>query len=593
MTTPITPVEIVQICNFAWNLFKSCKGAEGEFAQISTEVLSVRTTVEMVRMECEDSDAIIHKVDTKEKMILKKLRFFVENCERALKDVEKALKGYQQMNFFQKGKWALSGKEEIEGLKGSLSASATALASFTDNLTRQGVNLVNNNVERLGEQLDVIQMGLGELEETLEKHNGNGQATIEEAMQCRKARRANPSDEARYRQVITDYVEEIKGLQGKTGGKRPRTPNAQPNKKDSTSTLGVIGPKPRALSTGDAAKPRKASPSPTGRLDGNKKYTLECWLVQVKTTDLGLFSTKKMIKEKMTRGQCRLEQMAGQFKSSKMGRLAFHDELVCWVLADRKKEDTNSRYTWHAHAAKIEDKDSSYLGLKIEHQAMVIIRRQLTPEAQKRADEKELAAKKKREAEKEKREAEKKKQETEKKKQEAEKKKQEAEKKKKDDEQKKQEAEQKTKEREKRKKKAEEKREERERQKQEKAKAEEVKRKQEEAERKNIALEIKEQQRKEMTQKLALQVKQEMEEEAAQKTQAPAGVEGKKPKATKPLMPADKGPCWFGDSCYNRKCEYSHEKAMCQSNPCQDFSCTKRHAKGQMQASQVESKRKS
>ena len=589
-------MEIVQICNFAWNLFNSCKAAEGEFAQISTEVLSVRTTVEMVRMECEDPDAIINKVDTKEKMILKKLRFFLENCERALKDVEKALKRYQQMNFFQKGKWALSGKEEIEGLKSSLSASVTALASFTDNVTRQAVNLVNNNVEHLADKLDVIQMGLGELEETLEKHNGNSQATIEEAMECRKSRRARPSDEARYRQVITDYVEEIKGLQVNPGGKRPRTPNAQRNKKNGSSTLGVTGPKARALSTGDAAKPRKSSPSPTGGTDSSKKYTLECWLVQVKTTDLGLFSTKKMIKEKMTRGQCRLEQMADQFKSSKMGRLAFHDELVRWVLADRKKEDTNSRYTWHAHAAKIEDKDSSYLGLKIEHQAMVIIRRQLTPEAQKRADEKELAAKKKRDAEKKKQEAEKKKQEAEEKKQEAEKKKQEAEKKKQEIEKKKKkdqqkkEAEQKTKEQEKKKKKAEEKREERVHQKQEKAKAEEVKKKQEEAERKQLALEIKEQQRKEMTQKLALQVKQEMEEEAAKKTQPQASLEGKKHKATKPSMPAGKGPCWFGDSCYNPNCEYSHETAMCQSNPCQNSSCTKRHAKGQKKATSAESK---
>ena len=47
------------------------------------------------------------------------------------------------------------------------------------------------------------------------------------------------------------------------------------------------------------------------------------------------------------------------------------------------------------HAAEIERKDSLYLGLGVEEQAMLAFRRQLTPEAQKKADEKKLAAGKK------------------------------------------------------------------------------------------------------------------------------------------------------------------------------------------------------
>ena len=409
MAAPISAMEILSIGKFAFDLYQKCRAAESEFIQISKEVLAMRTVIEMVHMECDDPESIINKVDTKEKIIRKKLRSYFDNCDEALKDVDKALEDYQKMNAFQKAKWAFFAKEEIEGLKSNLSSFATQLDSYVNNVTRQGVALVNKNIE----------IGLGKLEELLEKNNGDSQATVGEAMLCRSGRNTKPPDEAHYRQVITDYMEEIKVIEAAPRRNRPGTPPAQPNGNGKSNTLNVERPKTRPRSAGDAGKGRKASPSPVKTSPKKKKYTLECWLLQVRITDVGLFTTERMDKERMLRGQWKLEQMASQFKSSEKAKLADSDKLVQWVLADRKKEETDSKFTWHAHATKIEDKGSTYLGLKVEYQAMVIIRRQLTPEAQKKADEKELANQKKREAERKRKERESKMEEIKKKKEEA------------------------------------------------------------------------------------------------------------------------------------------------------------------------------
>lgn len=96
--------------------------------------------------------------------------------------------------------------------------------------------------------------------------------------------------------------------------------------------------------------------------------------------------------------------MARQFNSScQTDKLDSHHNLVKWVLEDRKKKEEDSRYTWYPHAAKIERKGNDVLlGMGVEEQAMVIIKRQMTPSAQKIADEKtaakaEKAAKKEKE----------------------------------------------------------------------------------------------------------------------------------------------------------------------------------------------------
>ena len=84
--------------------------------------------------------------------------------------------------------------------------------------------------------------------------------------------------------------------------------------------------------------------------------------------------------------------MARQFNGScDNDKLDGSHHLVQWVLKDRRKKEKDPIFTWYPYAAKVERKGKVLLGMGIEEQAMVIIKKQLTPEAQKVADDKAAA----------------------------------------------------------------------------------------------------------------------------------------------------------------------------------------------------------
>ena len=90
--------------------------------------------------------------------------------------------------------------------------------------------------------------------------------------------------------------------------------------------------------------------------------------------------------------------MAKQFRACKKTKLNNSHELVNWVLKDRRKKEKDSQYTWYPYAARKEEKGSLTLNMGVEHQAMVIIRRDLTAEAKQKANELKKVAQAKRKA---------------------------------------------------------------------------------------------------------------------------------------------------------------------------------------------------
>lgn len=120
--------------------------------------------------------------------------------------------------------------------------------------------------------------------------------------------------------------------------------------------------------------------------------------VQIKSGHLTLLTWEFLEKDLQPRGQWKLQEMAQQFRASKKSKLNDDHDLVNWVFKDRQKKEEESQYTWYPYAAKKEEKGSLALNLGVEKQAMVIIRRKLTPKAQRKADELERLAQAKKRA---------------------------------------------------------------------------------------------------------------------------------------------------------------------------------------------------
>ena len=396
MASPVSPGEVIALAKFAYRLWKSCKAAKGEFDNIAMEVSTTNTLVQLVHCDLEDPESIMNLVDNKEKTIRKQLGIHIRNCKNALTDVENLLERYNNMSVLDKAAWILWGHTEVAGLKANLSSFTTQLDSWIARLTLKAVGLVNRNVVS----------GIGRIEQELEKNNGNDRAAVAEIMRDMKKSGASHERSNRYSAIISSYAKEVSSSESFKKTQRARTPDP-PRGRHDTNTLEVPKGHNRAQSA-DTLKPGNGS---TGRRRASigdpaqkkPKYRLECWLIQIKSGQALFVTFQLSEKEQQIRGQWKLEEMASQFKSSRTPHTLEDDhDLVQWVVKDRKKHEHDNDYTWCPHAAKIERKGSLSLGLGVEEQAMVIIKRQRTAKAQLKFDEEQAIAAAKRKAEQEK-----------------------------------------------------------------------------------------------------------------------------------------------------------------------------------------------
>ena len=396
MASPVSPGEVIAIAKFAYRLWKSCKAAKGEFDNIAMEVSTMNTVVQLVHCDLEDPKSIMNLVDSKEKTIRKQLGIHIRNCKNSLTDLENLLDRYSNMSVLDRAKWALWGRAEVAGLKANLSSFTTQLDSWMTSLTLKAVGLVNSNV------VNVVK-GIGRIEEALEKNNGNDKAAVAEVMRDVTKSGASHDQACRYSTIISSYAKEVSSSECFKKTQRARTPDPPRGRKDS-NTLGVPQ-RPHRAKSADTLQPGKHSTdgkraSLGANVQKKPNYLLECWLIQIKSGQALFFTFQLSEKEQQTRGQWKLEEMASHFKSSSTPlRLEDDHDLVQWVVKDRKKHESDDDYTWYPYAAKVERKGSLYLGLGIEEQAMVIIRRQLTAKAQKRFEEELMVAAAKRNAE--------------------------------------------------------------------------------------------------------------------------------------------------------------------------------------------------
>ncbi|KAG8526859.1 uncharacterized protein KY384_008288 [Bacidia gigantensis] len=398
MASPISPLEVIEIVNFAFQLCKNCKAAKDDWIQVGKEVNAAHSVVQLVQIQVDDRTSIINTLDDKKKTTSKQLGVHVRNCYQALKDVDKALKRYNQMSGLQQWKWAWHGSDEVDDLMANVSSFSTQLDSFVNAVNLKGINAIYQKQKSL-------RVGIGRIEQALELNGGDTKDAVKNAMEDVERTSKSQKHCEKYKSILEDYAEEVK-----REDREKRTDEKQKDQRGrrlSSSTLAPPKNKDRPQSAGTATKrDQKSSVKPVERpkSSGNMKpkFTLECWLVQIKSGDALIVSWQFSEKEIQPRGQYRLQQMAKQFRQSKGSKLRDSHDLVGWVVKDRQKAETDPRYLWQPYAAKIEAKGDLSLNMGVEEQAMVIIKRDLTPEEKAKKEAKEKKARAEKEASKKK-----------------------------------------------------------------------------------------------------------------------------------------------------------------------------------------------
>ena len=404
MALPISAGEVIAVAQYAYNLWRSCKAAKSQFEQVGENVFAMRTVIELAQFCWESQNSIIGLADKKGENLRWQLGIHIRNCKQALSAVESQLKRYAKMSFVEKTGWALRGGAVVADLQANLSSSTTQLNGFVSVLILKTVGILNVNM--VGGFAE-MEMGLGRIEKAIENNDGNNEAAVDEVVQDFKRSKASHKDISRLCTIVEDYAKEISAMKKPTSSPRAVTPDPSQKRGGSSGYLNSPSNIHRSKSTNGSGKSKGPGIAASSTQRTDPKNFLECWQVKIKSTDT-FFSTREVYdKEKQSRGQWKLKEMADQFlSSSEASKLSAEHQVVKWVLKGRKAAETDIDYSWYPLAAKIEHKSTFHLGLGVEKQAMVIIERHLTPEARQRIEEERLAAEKK--AAEEKKQAEKK-----------------------------------------------------------------------------------------------------------------------------------------------------------------------------------------
>ena len=98
---------------------------------------------------------------------------------------------------------------------------------------------------------------------------------------------------------------------------------------------------------------------------------LECWTV-LKVNAQG---TTKFQGDKDTRGQWKLKEMAQDTKKSETSLVLKNDDRVQWILKSSREKEKDKSFEWRFVAARLQRCHETLIGVEVEEQVMVIIKR--------------------------------------------------------------------------------------------------------------------------------------------------------------------------------------------------------------------------
>jgi Hsp70 protein len=147
--------DFVALGKLAWGLYKQCKGASAEFAEICNEVLSIHTALRELEDEAQNEDSILNRAGGGRQ---KELNNIVQNCTEALRQLESLVTRYRSLGTSQKKVWdrIKFGDEGIQVIRNKLVLHTSTLTLF---LTSLGTGSLGRIEKKLDDIVTDIRAG--------------------------------------------------------------------------------------------------------------------------------------------------------------------------------------------------------------------------------------------------------------------------------------------------------------------------------------------------------------------------------------------------------------------------------------------------
>jgi hypothetical protein len=147
--------DFLTVGQFAWQLYRSCKGASAEFDEIAREVITLHTGIKELEDEATDPDSILNRTGIGRK---KELETLLQNCMTVLRQLQRLVGRYKSLGTNQKKAWDLVrfGTEGVGAIREKLTFHAAGITLF---LTSLGTGSLGRIEKKLDDLVNEIRSG--------------------------------------------------------------------------------------------------------------------------------------------------------------------------------------------------------------------------------------------------------------------------------------------------------------------------------------------------------------------------------------------------------------------------------------------------
>ncbi|ERF69902.1 hypothetical protein EPUS_05446 [Endocarpon pusillum Z07020] len=144
--------DFVALGRLAWGLYKQCKGASAEFAEVCHEVLSIHTALRELEDEAQNEDSILNRAG---KGRQKELNNILQNCTEVLGQLEMLVTRYRSLGTSQRKVWdrIKFGDEGIQVIRNKLVLHTSTLTLFLTSLGTGSLGRIEKKLDDIAAEI--------------------------------------------------------------------------------------------------------------------------------------------------------------------------------------------------------------------------------------------------------------------------------------------------------------------------------------------------------------------------------------------------------------------------------------------------------
>ncbi len=140
--------DFIAVGQLTWTIYKACKGATGEFQELSRELSSLQTIIRELQDEAESPTSLLNRRGTGRKPELDKL---LENISGVLRQIDDLVKRYHSLGRDQKKTWnrVKFAAEDLAALREKLTFHINAIELFISSLSASSLARIEGILDEL------------------------------------------------------------------------------------------------------------------------------------------------------------------------------------------------------------------------------------------------------------------------------------------------------------------------------------------------------------------------------------------------------------------------------------------------------------